>query len=223
MTKITISIALAYLLAGISQVTEDLGATPVDRPFWAIRPTLSKALFVGATWIARPFQKAGHSNQIAREIAFGLFSVTLHLAVLTGFIWCCITASAYLFDNVALQVVAIVVLLIVGTRFLMPWLNLLLMPLTWIVALPLDLLFPLKEQVDVQQIRWCKNCRHHRKSAQYEDIIHGLWRSNSKPQGGDLPCNITLETSEVWERYFLSKPEIRTLYPKDCAFFEWRV
>jgi hypothetical protein len=222
MTKIVISIALAYLLAGVSQVMEDLRATAFDKPHWARRPTFSKAMLFGATWIVRPFLNARRSNQLVRAVAFAFLSVALRFVVLTGLVWCCIIASAYLFDNVALQAVAVVVLLIIGTRVVMPWLNLLLTPLTLIVALPLDFLFPLKDKDDVQQIRWCKNCAHLRKLEQYEDIIHGLWRSESRPQNGDLPCSILPETSEVWERYFLSKPESRTLYPKDCPFFEWR-
>lgn len=222
MTKIAISIALAYLLSGLAQVTEDLAADLIDRPMWACRPTFSKAMLFGATWIVRPFSNARRSNQLTRAVAFAFLSVTLRLVVLTGFIWCCITASAYLFDNLALQSVAVVVLLIIGTRVVMPWLNLLLMPLTLIVALPLDFLFPPKDKVDVQQIMWCKNCAHFRKLEQYEDIIDGLWRSKSRPQNGDLPCSILPETSEVWERYFLSTPESRPLYPKDCPFFKRR-
>ncbi len=189
---------------------------------WAIRPTFGMGIFVGATWFSRPFLKAIRSNQLARGVAFAILDVTLRLVVVTGLIWYCITASAYLFDSVALQSVAVVVFLIVGTRVVMPWLNLLLTPLTLIVALPLDFLFPLKDTVDVQQIRWCRNCAHFRKLEQYEDIMGGLWRSKSRPQNGDLPCSILPETSEVWEHYFLSKLESRALFPKDCPFFEWR-
>jgi hypothetical protein len=130
MTKIAISIALAYLLSGISQVTEDLAAEPTSRPPWARRPTFGKTIFVGATWFARPFLDAIHSNQIARGIAFGLLTVTLHLAFFTGFIWCCITTSVYLFDNAVLQVVATVTLLAVGARIVMPLLGILIGPLT---------------------------------------------------------------------------------------------
>src|SRR5258707_1963607 len=174
MVKITISFVLAYLLAGIPQVTDDLAADPLHRPMWAVRPTFGMGIFSGATWFARPFIEAIHSNQVARGVAFALLKVIFPLAVTAGFIWCCITASAYLFQNVVVQVAAVAALLIIGTRVVLPWLNLLLLPLTWIVALPVGLLFPLKERGDVQQIRWCQNCKHHRRSERYEDIIRGL-------------------------------------------------
>jgi hypothetical protein len=222
MMTIAISITLAYLLAGISQVTEDLTADPIDRPMWAIRPTFGKALFVGMTWIARPFLKATHSNQIARGIAFALFTVALHLTVLTGFIWCCIAVSAYFLNNTILQVVATAVLLAIGARVVMPLLNVILIPLTLIAAWPLDLLFPKKETVDVREIKWCKNCSHYKQSERYEDTFRGLWKSVSMPRNEDLPCSIVLQTSDVWENYFDLKPASRTLYPKECPHFEWR-
>ena len=167
MTKFAMSIALAYLWMGIAQVTDDLTARPLDRPTWAIRPTFGMSIFVGATWFSRPFLKAIRSNQPARGVAFAFLDVTLRLVVVTGFIWCCITASAYLFDNVLLQTAAVVVFLIIGTRVVMPLLSLLMIPLTLIFALPIDILFPLKDKDDVKQIRWCKNCAHFRKLEQY--------------------------------------------------------
>ena len=65
----------------------------------------------------------------------------------TGFVWCCITTAADLFHNVALQIAVVTILLIIGTRFVLPSVGLLLSPLALIISLPIDLLFPLKNAV----------------------------------------------------------------------------
>jgi len=98
---------------------------------------------------------------------------------------------------------------------------------TWLlpISLPIWLWHRLvgkAKNPDRSQIKWCKNCKHHRKSDRYEDVIRGLWRSELMPDSRDLPCNIAAEASEVWERYFHSKPNSRALYPKDCTLFRWR-
>jgi hypothetical protein len=220
MVRIAASIALAYLLLGIIQVTDDLAADPSNRPIWALRPTFGNMIFVGATWIARPFIEALHKSQRAREVAFACLNVTWILAISTGFIWCCITASVYLFNNILLQAIAIVVLFLIGVRVVMPWLNILLMPLMAIVAIPIGLMFPLQDNRDNKTIIWCKNCKHYKKSDRYEDIISGSWRSASMPPSRDLPCDIAADASDVWERYFRLELDSRTLYPKDCRLFE---
>jgi hypothetical protein len=220
--NITISFVLAYLLAGLSQVTEDLASDPISKPVWALRPTFGTMLLVGMTWFTRPVVEAMHSEQVARNVAFAGLKVIAPFVMTVALVWVCITASEHLFDNVPLRVLAVAVLLLVGARFVLPWLSLLALPLTWIVALPIDLLFPSKKSDRTQEIRWCKNCEHHRSSERYEDIIRGLWRSTSMPPSGDLPCNIADETSEVWERYFRLELASRALYPKDCPYFHWR-
>jgi hypothetical protein len=220
--NITISFALAYLLAGLSQVTEDLAADPISKPMWALRPTFGMMLLVGMTWFTRPFVGAVHSPQVARNVAFAGLKVIVPFVMTAAFVWVCITTSEHWFDNVALRILAIAVLLLVGARFVLPWLSLLTLPLTWIIALPIDLLFPLKKSDKTQEIKWCKNCEHYRSSEGYEDIIRGLWRSTSMPRSGELPCNIADETSEVWERYFRLEVTSRALYPKDCPYFHWR-
>jgi hypothetical protein len=140
MTKISISLILAYLMAGVSQVTEDLAADP-------LRPTVSKMFYIGATWFARPFIDAAWSNQVPRRIAFAFVEVTLPFAIITGLVWCWITAAVYLFNNVALQMIVVTILLIIGTRFVLPSLGILLSPLALIISLLIDLLFPLKNGV----------------------------------------------------------------------------
>jgi hypothetical protein len=189
---------------------------------WALRPTFGKMLLVGTTWFTRPFVEAVHSEQVARGIAFACLKVILPFVMMVTLVWVCIIVSEHWFGNLALQILTVAVLLTVGGRFVVPWLSLLTMPLSLIIALPIDWLFPLKKNDKTKEIRWCKNCEHHRPSERYEDIIGGLWRSESRPRTSDLPCDIADEASQVWGRYFLLEPGRRALYLKDCQFFEWR-
>jgi hypothetical protein len=222
MTNLTISLVLSYLLAGVSQVTEDLAADPLSRPMWAIRPTLAKMLLVGITWIARPFVEAAHSQQVARAVAFAIPKVVLPFALMTAFAWLCIMASEYWFDNLPLRILTVAGLLIIGGRFVLPWVSLLIMPLMVIIALPLDWLFPLKQTDKAKNLRWCQYCDHYRPSARYEDIIGGSWRAEAMPDITELPCDIADKTLEVWQRYFLTDLNSRALYPKDCPYFKRR-
>ena len=130
MTKITISLILAYLMAGVSQVTEDLAADPVRRP-WTLRPMIGQMIYTGATWVARPFNEAAYSTLVANRVPFAFVQAALPLAITAGFVWCCITVSVYLLDNLALQMAAVTALLIIGTRFVLPWLGSLWLPLAF--------------------------------------------------------------------------------------------
>jgi len=222
--KLTISIVLAYVFTGIAQVIKDISSSPIDRPSWVRRPTLGKALLLAATWVTRPFiENLYPRGQVTRGIAFGLVGVLVQMCFLTGFIWGCITIATCLFGGPVLQIITSAIFIIIGAPIAIPLLSLLMVPVTAVVALPLDLLFPIKrEESDSQEIKWCKNCRYHRKSKEYEDIMRGIWRSTAIPQSDKLPCIIALKTSEVWKSYFDSEPESRSLFPKECPFFEKR-
>lgn len=220
--KLSISVALAYLLSGISQVIQDLSADFVRRPRWAERPTIGNAIFAGVTWFARPFLKYMSDGQVARGVAFGLLTVVWQMGLLAGFISYCIRVSAYIFNSTIPQLATSAILIIVGGRLILPWLDLLFIPVLLVVRWPLDLLFPLKQEIDVGQIEWCGNCKHHRRSKEFEDHVKGLWRADSIPPRDKLPCNIILETTGVWERHFELQPNSRTLFPKNCPFFEKR-
>jgi hypothetical protein len=222
MSNITISLALAYVLLGVSQVTEDLVADPLGKPMWAMRPTFGKMLPVGLTWFTRPFVEAAHSQQVARGIAFAILKVILSFATLTAYTWVCIVAAEYWFDNFAFRILTIAVLLLVGGRFVIPWVSLLIMPLTVIIALPIEWLFPLKKSDEAKNLKWCKNCGHHRPPSKYEDIIGGSWRAGAMPRIAELPCDIADKTLDVWKRYFLTDLNFRALYPKNCPYFNRR-
>jgi len=216
--ELVISAFLAYALSGISQVFNDLSGHVKDRPVWTMHPTLGMALFVGATWITRPFYK----GQTGRQFAFGLLAVTLQMVILTGFIWGCIVAANQFFDSTFLRIATAAVLMVIGALVVLPLISVLMMPLTLLIAWPLNLLFPLKRSSDVQRIKWCRTCKHHRKSREYEDTLSGLWHSDSMPRSDKLPCKIALETAGVWTRYFSSEPSSRTLFPNDCPSYEPR-
>jgi hypothetical protein len=147
MIKVMISFILAYLMAGVFQVMEDLAADPAPRSFWALRPTVGQMIYAAATWVVRPFNEAAYSTLVANRVPFAFVQVAMPLAITAGFVWCCITVSVRLFDNMALQMAAVTALLIIGTRFVLPWLGGLWLPIALIITLPRDLLFPLKNAV----------------------------------------------------------------------------
>ena len=60
--EIIISAILAYFLSGIYQVTKDVGGRVIDRPMWAMRPTLGKAILVALTWPTRPIIEGRYST-----------------------------------------------------------------------------------------------------------------------------------------------------------------
>jgi hypothetical protein len=223
LVKIVISVCVAYLICGIAQVVGDLTADPVKRPSWAWRPTLGKVLVATAIWFTSPLVAALYSSRlVARTFAFAFLGVILQMIVLTALVWGCISISQHLFDSVALQATVATVMVIVGAPIVIPLLTLLMTPLTILIMLPLDLLFPIKDKVNVSEIMWCRNCRHYKKSREFEDVVSGLYRSGSMPRSDKLPCDIALETARVWERYYGLELGSRAIYPKDCEFFEQR-
>jgi hypothetical protein len=152
-----LSIALAYLLAGIGQVTADLTAPLLKKPPWAIRPTIGMIVLQVATWpfgyFARETFAAVGTNQIAKATAFVLLEITSYLAVLSTIIWVCIAAAVYVSESTAVRIAATAILLIICSRIIIPrlvspLLTVLMLPLKLIVALPLDLLFPAKKAPD---------------------------------------------------------------------------
>lgn len=226
--EIAISIGVAYLLCGGAQVATDLTARAGQRPMWAMRPTVGSAILVGAVWFMRPFggsvrnlHRLGGVRNAVSTISSGLLGIILQMTVLMAFVWGCITLSQLVSDSTVLQVVTAAAFVVVGAALILPLLSplisLIMMPLVAIVLLPLSLLFPTKDRIDVREIKWCRNCKHHRKSREYEDT---LWRSGSVPRSDKLPCSIAPETAEVWQRYYESELGSRTLFPKDCPLFD---
>lgn len=222
--KLAISIALAYLITGVAHVIKDITSRPMDRPGWARQPTLTMAILLTLGWSVRRFAESAprtHGRLDARGIAFGLYSIVFQVALLSAFIWCFIAFATYLFANAVVQIIVSAVFIVVGSVVAIPLLNLLAMPLAIILTLPIELIFPLKKEKDTsREERWCKSCKYYRKSREYENTMKGLWRSPVLPQTDKLPCRIVSQTSGVWGRYFESEQRTRSLFPRECSFFE---
>jgi hypothetical protein len=212
-----ISIALAFGLSGVAHVTKDLGGRVIDRPMWAIDPTFGKAVFAAATWWAPFFIDKPEPR--GRVIALGVWAIASQLAVLTLFVWTCMSLAGWFFDHPVAQFLGSAVLIVVSMPIVLPLLSVVMIPLTLLIGLPLDWLFPSTSSPKAQTVQWCRECQHYRKSKDFEDIITGLWRAASMPRSDKLPCAIPLEAAEVWSQYFGSAPGSRTLFPKDCPLF----
>lgn len=215
---IVISLVLAFIFLGISEVLNDLGGSVIDRPMWANQPTLGMSVLVALTWFYKPFIYSKHSR--GRTIAFGLLDVIMKLSIVASFIWCCIAISIHFFESVILEILVSALLIGIGSFIVLPLISLLMIPVSLIAAWPLDLMFPLEDHS--KEIRWCRNCRQYKKSKEYEEIMHGLWRSESMPRSDKLPCKIVLEISDTWKHHFENEPRSRGLFPKDCPSFEKR-
>lgn len=212
---------LAFVMSGISQVMKDIGQRPIDRPGWAHKPSLSGALIVAVTWFTRPILDGYYSTgQKARAVAFGVLGVLIQLSVLTAFFVAAILLSSSWFDSTWLQIVIVAALVIFGAPIILPLASIVIMPVTLILSLPLDFLFPLKQSNDTKNIQWCKNCIHYKKSKVYEDSLSGSWGADEMPRSDELPCKIVPEAMETWVEHYETERGQRTLYPKNCAEFE---
>ena len=218
--EIVICALLAYLLSGISQVIKDLGGNVIDRPMWAMNPTLGKTITVALTWPSRPILASHTSGQFARAVAFGVLGVLIQMTVLTAFIWASYAVAGLVFEGFIFKLILAAVIAFIGSLFVLPLVTLIMVPVTLLLAWPLDLLFPQASRSSVKDIRWCRTCKHYRKVPEYEDTMKGLWKKESMPRSDKLPCKIALETSQVWEAYYETEPKSRALFPKDCPFFE---
>lgn len=97
-----------------------------------------------------------------------------------------------------------------------------------IVAVKLQSYFVKKKEmacgtyVDPKKVQWCKTCKHFKKVKKFDDIVSGLWREKIMPNQENIPCKILEKTKKLWEIYFNLEQDKRTLYPKDCSFWEKR-
>lgn len=114
MTNLTISLVVAYLLAGVSQVTEDLAADPVHKPFWATRPTVAKALLHGLTWPARTL-----AETTARDTAFATVNLIVTFLMTVGCVWLTLLVSEYFFQSMLARVISVAIILPLSSRFIL--------------------------------------------------------------------------------------------------------
>lgn len=220
--EIVICALLAYLLSGFAQVIKDLSVRAMDRPMWAMNPTLGKAIMVTLTWPSRPMILLTRSSlvEIAQWVAFRLLGFLIQMTVLTAFIWGAYAIAGLVFESFFLKFALATVIAFFGLFFVLPLISLIMVPVTLLLALLLTFLFPKSSKAHAIDIRWCQTCKHHRKVPEYEDTMKGLWQEKSMPRSDKLPCKIALETSNVWKAYYETDPKSRSLFPKDCQLFE---
>jgi len=211
----------AYVLCGVSRVLKDLSINGEARPLWALNPTLARAILVVIGWPVRPIVEAyASSRQIARSIVFGLLSIVTQMLVLTGYIWLSHELAKLVFENFILQIILTLVIAVVGSFIAMPIGSALLTPIIFLISIPLNLLFPLKNIISADETRWCRTCKHHREIAEYEDPLKGLWLAEEMPSTDRLPCSIVHDTSHVWAVHYKTAPGSRTLFPENCSKYE---
>lgn len=100
--ELIVSAILAYLLLGFVQIIGDLGSSPQGKPFWAMEPTLGKALFYGLTWVVRPIVENYYSTgQFARSLVFGLLTIFTKMIAVTLYIFGCFFVTSHFFDNIS--------------------------------------------------------------------------------------------------------------------------
>ena len=158
----------AYLLCGVSRVIKDLGIQGINRPLWALNPTTVKVLLVILGWPVRPFAESYFSSrQVARSLVFGLLSVLTQMLVLFVHIWISYSIATWAVENFAFQIFLTVIIAVVGAFIVVPLVNVLLTPIIYLITVPLNLLFPLKNNFQVEEIRWCGTCKHKKETVEY--------------------------------------------------------
>lgn len=211
----------AYVLCGISRVLKDLSINGITRPLWALEPTLGRAVLVVIGWPVRPIAEAyASSRQIARSVVFGLLSIVTQMIVLTGYIWLSHEIAKLAFDNFILEIILTVVIAVFGAFIAIPIGTAVLTPIIFLVSIPLNFLFPLKNTIRVDEMQWCRTCKHHKYVEKYEDPTQGLWLAETMPLTDSLPCKIVHDTSHVWVVHYKTECESRTLFPENCHQYE---
>lgn len=211
-------ITISYFCAGLFSVIADLNQGPMDAKAWTRQPTFSKILFFSSIWFVVPILETwpGQFNR-ARTIAFGLLGSVTKLASFTFYTWITWTLSCYITSNTIFQILLCLVIFSIVCLFIAPLMVIPLSFITLILAIPLEWLFPLKDQSS--NIKWCRNCKFYQKSSKYEESMKGLWWSTTIPDTTLLPCRVVINTSEVWQAFFKSPLSERALFPKSCPFY----
>lgn len=218
---LTISISLAFLFSGLAQVVTDLRRRGVDKPGWAIRPSIPLAFMVGITWFLRPILDGyALTRQKARATAFGILGALIQITVLTSCFFGAILLANIWFDSNLIRIIFVATIFIIGAPFILPIASILIIPLTLLLSLPLDLFFPLRKLQPLPLLRWCRTCKHYRKSREYEETFNGAWAAEKMPRSDLLPCKIVMEAIDTWSEFYGRERSEKTLFPKNCARFE---
>ena len=139
----------AFIWLAIDHVRTDLNARPVDveappgvnRTIWKY----NMLFVVGTTWFLKPVFTAGFNTENrVRAVAFGLLTSFMQLLVMTVFIWGSIRIPLHFLNSIMLRIGASTLLVAVGWPIFVPLLGIITMPISMILSIPLDLLFPRK-------------------------------------------------------------------------------
>lgn len=143
---------VSFLICGWAQVASDLGRHTLDRPGWALRPSISGALFAGATWFLRPiFQIKWTGAGLAKSIVYGGVGVTLQWLSVALVLRACGEGAALLTDITIFRIIAFLVLAFVGFFILMPLLRIPMALITLIVLTPVGWFFARPSNIEVAE------------------------------------------------------------------------
>ncbi|MBM3565747.1 MAG: hypothetical protein FJX42_06505 [Alphaproteobacteria bacterium] len=143
--EIAAYVLLAYVFIGLATVTKDLATGGIDRPFWAMRPTLAKAIFIILTWPMRSIV-ATQIDDSVRSYALGLVAPICQLITITILIWGAYSAAELVFDNIFLQLVLAIFIALVGVFFVMPLGLLIGIPVSLVLVWIIDIFLPRKKK-----------------------------------------------------------------------------
>ena len=135
-------------------------------------------------------------------------------------IWISYAIATWAVENVTFQILLTVLIAVVGAFIVVPLVNILLTPIIYLITVPLNQLFPLKNNLQVEEIRWCGTCKHQKRTVEYEEPLHGLWLREDMPAREKLPCKIVDDTAYIWEVYYKTEPGSRAMFPENCYQYE---
>lgn len=112
----------AYIFLGCLRVNEHLSLSPIDAPLWTSRPTAGMATVVAGTWFFSRNRPGPRGWEIWRNLA--------SLVIFTGLFWFSYKIASHLFSNIFLCTALTIVLIALGTLFVVPFVIVLLNILT---------------------------------------------------------------------------------------------
>ena len=147
-------ILIAYCICGYASVSKSLNAPPLERPFWAMKPTIGKRLLYTITWISsQSIENYQSTRQLGRSISYGLLASFQQLAWTSIVLYGVYLATSSYIDNTALQLITVSAIFFVALFVLTPISTILIIPTTFFFGMIIDLFFPLKDNKIQQRER----------------------------------------------------------------------
>lgn len=124
-----ISVVVAYLMSGLTQIQKDLNLPASERRGWAVHPSLQNAALTGATWFVRPYVDARRATgRPRRALLAAIIGVALQMALFTVFIWGCIVVAGHVFESTVGLAISSAALVLIGTPIVSVVINIMLLP-----------------------------------------------------------------------------------------------